>query len=1323
MLLKDQENKKVYSDGTETELRMLRIAEEYPEDLSQDYIGSSSEYTLNNTFSAVRHNILNWYPFKEKAQILEVGAGMGSITGMLCDKAEHVTAIEMSEARTAVIRARYPERDNLTIISEDINVWKTEQRFDYVIFIGVLEYAEVFSKESDPFRHFLESAKNLLKEDGILLFAIENKFGLKYWVGGSEDHLQKPYAGIEGYLEPKTPKTFSKQELKEMLVDVGLQNHRFYYVLPDYKFPELIFTDEFKPNYMNLQKVNFTYSKNSIVAVDEKKIYKDVIKNDVFDFFANSYLIEASKIELSDKHVIHISAKGEVKKEYRVSTILDNHENVYKMAMHTKAQQHLKNTCYNEEYLKSRGIQIRESYQEGNILKSRIHKGLGAQEYFVQLLQENDLKGIYALVDLLEKNIRKSSEISKNATNMITRNITGEGDWGIILENGFVDMTFYNAFYEDGELIFYDQEWCFDDVPLQYILYYAIKSAYFRADVKTNITFDNILSYLNIGKEREVFEKLEEYIWSKVLYRQTDFYGDGGYCNRYSEELTLEKQFVPVQKYEETVSHYNGIIDSCNKTLEEKQREIEEKETVYQKELENRETANKIQRELLESAGKELVNKEGHIEQLLVSERALLNEIQWMKESRTWKLAKKIKKSINLIVPDHSIRRRFLGKIIRVLRGKDNIKRRKSAQDYEKLVFTEFEKPRVSIIIPVYNQFDYTYGCLASILKCSEGSAYEVIIANDCSTDLTRRLREIVSGITVIDNKVNLRFLKNCNQAAKNARGEFILFLNNDTEVQKDWLEPMLKIMDDDAGIGMTGAKLIYGDGVLQEAGGILWKDASAWNYGNRQDAEAPEYNYLREVDYISGACILIRKDLWEDIKGFDEQFEPAYYEDADLAFMVRQKGYKVVYQPLSVVKHFEGISNGTDLTAGQKAYQNVNQKKFLAKWCEVLEKENFENGKEVFLAKDRSRSRKHILVVDHYVPHHDKDAGGKCTFMYLKLFVEMGYKVTFIGDNFFKHEPYTTELNQMGIEVLYGNDYYNNWKSWLRDNAHYFDYIYLQRPHISEKYIDLLKLYSNAKIIYFGHDLHFLRERRQYEITGDIERLAISEEWKKREFALFNKADVVHVVGSYEQELLQKEFPNKAVRNIPLYIYDGPKTNINRKFEEREDILFVGGFGHPPNTDAVLWFAKEIFPNILAKYPDMKWYIVGSKPPKEVENLASANIIVTGFLTDEALEKLYNECRLVVVPLRYGAGVKGKVVEAAYYQIPVVTTPIGAEGINQEGNALTICSNEEEFVNSVINLYEDWNELTRISEEEAKLVQEEYSWKKAREVIGQDMG
>lgn len=268
-------------------------------------------------------------------------------------------------------------------------------------------------------------------------------------------------------------------------------------------------------------------------------------------------------------------------------------------------------------------------------------------------------------------------------------------------------------------------------------------------------------------------------------------------------------------------------------------------------------------------------------------------------------------------------------------------------------------KPEVSIIIPVFNQFDYTYNCIRQVKRHSGCVSYEIIIADDCSTDLTKDIEEIIGGLKVIHNDRNLRFLKNCNNAAKEAVGELILFLNNDTQVQDNWLEPLVDIMED-RNVGMTGSKLVYSNGALQEAGGIIWRDASGCNYGNRRNPDAPEYNYVREVDYISGASIMIRRSLWEEIGGFDESFAPAYYEDVDLAFEVRRRGFSVVYQPLSVVVHFEGVSNGTDLSSGQKSYQVANQKKFYRKWKDELRKNHFLPGENLRLASDRLSREKH---------------------------------------------------------------------------------------------------------------------------------------------------------------------------------------------------------------------------------------------------------------------------------------------------------------------------------------------------------------------------
>lgn len=770
-----------------------------------------------------------------------------------------------------------------------------------------------------------------------------------------------------------------------------------------------------------------------------------------------------------------------------------------------------------------------------------------------------------------------------------------------------------------------------------------------------------------------------------------------------------------------------------------------------------------------------VLNKEGHIELLLEVERQYEHE----KTTHAYKIAKKMQKAGNWLLPLDS-RRRFFARIVynmfrhprlmlhvinpkRIknylkymrLEGMEGVKKRyeeavdiermqldpssrldleleqvsskssmdnKTAEDYDPIEFPVCLHPAVSIIIPVYNEFDYTYSCLKSILKNTSDMAYEILIADDCSTDVTKDIEKIAKNVRLITTKENVRFLLNCNHAAKYAKGKYILFLNNDTQVQANWLEPLTSLIERDEKIGMVGSKLVYPDGYLQEAGGIVWNDASAWNYGNRKSPEDPEYNYVKEADYISGAAVMIKKALWEAIGGFDERFAPAYYEDTDLAFEVRRRGYKVLYQPLSVVVHFEGVSNGTDVEAGLKQYQQVNYQKFYDKWKDILQSGHEPNGVNVFTAKDRSNHKKHMLVVDHYVPHYDQDAGGKCTYMYLKLFVKMGFQVTFIGDNFYKHEPYTTELNQMGIEVLYGNFYYNNWQQWLKENCHYFDYIYLQRPHISVKYIDLVRQYSEAKIFYFAHDLHHIREYREYEMTKNPEKLESSRHWKEIEYDLFSKADVGHVVGSYEQGIMQEAFPDKPIRNIPLYIYDNILENINKDFSERHDLLYVGGFGHPPNADAVLWFAREVYPTVLEKYPNMKWHVVGGKVPKEIKELESENIMIEGFVSDDVLEKLYRTCRLAVVPLRFGAGVKGKVVEAAYFQIPLVTTSIGAEGLNIEDQSMLIEDDGAKMAEMICGIYEDYDRLKQMSDNGIKFIQKNFMIEEAERVIRLDV-
>jgi GT2 family glycosyltransferase/ubiquinone/menaquinone biosynthesis C-methylase UbiE len=696
-----------------------------------------------------------------------------------------------------------------------------------------------------------------------------------------------------------------------------------------------------------------------------------------------------------------------------------------------------------------------------------------------------------------------------------------------------------------------------------------------------------------------------------------------------------------------------------------------------------------------------------------------------------WKVLKRYYNLKGKLLPDSSGRYKTLKKIISKLRGRkedpaegamskqlqidaDVKNEYRAVKTYDVIGFSRFELPAVSIVIPAYNGWDLTYKCLASIKENTLGVSYEIIVGDDASTDETKNINNYIKNITVIRNEKNLEFLHNCNHAATYAKGKYILFLNNDTEVRPGWLSSLVDLMEKDQKIGMTGSKLIYPNGKLQEAGAIIWNDASGWNFGYKQDPDAPEFNYVKAVDYISGASILIRTDLWKKIGGFDERYTPAYCEDSDLAFEVREQGYKVIYQPLSEIIHYEGYTHGTDKSEGIKgneikAYQKLNNEKFREKWKDVLQKNHFSNGENVFWARDRSQNRKTILVIDHYVPQFDKDAGSKTVFQYLELFVSLNLNVKFIGDNYYRHEPYTTVLQQMGIEVLYGPGYASNWQQWILNNHDKFDYVLLNRPHISVKYIDFIKKNTNAKILYYGHDLHFVRLGKQHEIENKKELLEEADKWREIEISLFNKADIILTPSEEEKESIKSLGIEKDVYAIKPYIYNTiPKPVYD--FSERKDVLFIGGFVHAPNVDAVLWFSREIWPMIKKNIAGVRFIIAGSNPPAEINALAGEDISVLGFVSEETLKNLYGKVKLVVIPLRYGAGVKGKTVEAMFHGVPLITTGTGIEGLPGEYSFLTPKDSPADFANEVTRLYNASNEeLISMSKKEIQYIHDHF--------------
>lgn len=587
------------------------------------------------------------------------------------------------------------------------------------------------------------------------------------------------------------------------------------------------------------------------------------------------------------------------------------------------------------------------------------------------------------------------------------------------------------------------------------------------------------------------------------------------------------------------------------------------------------------------------------------------------------------------------------------------------------LSFALEEAPLVSIVVPVYNNFLTTLGCLHSIkkntvIKPQNGSqGYEVLIADDCSSDETEDIQARVNGLTVIRHTINKGFLKNCNEAVASAKGQFIVLLNNDTNVQPGWLEALMQPLLEDPTIGITGPMFIYPDGRLQEAGGIIFSDASGWNYGRFDQPTKPEYLFSRDVDYVSGACLLMRKKLWDEHNGFDEYFLPAYYEDTDFCFQVRHKGLRIRYVPDAKVVHYEGVSHGKNEDSGVKRYQVDNKEKFKLKWHDVLEHEHYRGPDSLFAARVHGRHKKTLLFIDHYVPFTDKDAGSKVAQRYIELLLDEGVHVIFMGENFYPHQPYTQALQAMGVEVLYGEYYKNNWFSWLQENAENIDTIYLNRPHISQVFIDdILTLPNVPYLVYHGADLHYVRVARQEALGLAPEGSKSSKDWHDIEYDIMRKCDLSLWLSHQEVSAVKAQDKSINVAYKPMYWFDADDFQASRRAHDSQNILFVGGFGHPPNGDGLRWFLERVFPNVVAQCPNVVLTVIGSECPPEIKKLSGDNVTILGFVSEEVLIESYANSRVAIVPLRYGAGVKGKVLESMQYGVPVMTTSVGAEGL-----------------------------------------------------------
>jgi GT2 family glycosyltransferase len=590
----------------------------------------------------------------------------------------------------------------------------------------------------------------------------------------------------------------------------------------------------------------------------------------------------------------------------------------------------------------------------------------------------------------------------------------------------------------------------------------------------------------------------------------------------------------------------------------------------------------------------------------------------------------------------------------------------------------------VTIIVPVYGRYVLTLRCLYALAtRTPTRLGARVVVVDDDPTRPMAPLLVGIQGLEIRSNERNLGFLRSCNSAVAATQSDWVVLLNNDTVVHHGWLDALLSAGTDPA-TGMVGCRLIGGDGRLQEAGVIMERDGYGTPYGRGDDPERPWYRFVRDVDCVSGSCLLVRRAAWQAVGGFDDAYAPAFFEEYDLAFALRAARWRIRYQPGAVVSH---VGSATYGIADRDLGTIRNRARFRLKWQAELARQH-PRPAPAFLARERPHAGGAVLVVDLTVPEHDRHAGGLWMWQWLHLLHEADLKVMFAPRDGVDLQPYADDLRQSGLEVLApGVDL----DAWLDAHGRFLDAVLLARPLVADRMLPSVRRWTRARVAYFTHDLHWLREQRRWEITGEECARIDSAYLREIETRLFRDVDVVLTPSEHEVDLIHRDVPQADVRVLTPFA-DGSGRDVPPgapPLAKRHDLLFIGGFAHLPNVDAAVLLVREIMPRVWPEVPGARVRIVGGAPPAEVWALASDRVEVAGWLPQ--LGPALATARATVSPLRFGSGVKGKIVTSLAAGVPVITTAIGNEGLGlQDGSEALLAETPAELAHAVIRLFRE---------------------------------
>lgn len=598
--------------------------------------------------------------------------------------------------------------------------------------------------------------------------------------------------------------------------------------------------------------------------------------------------------------------------------------------------------------------------------------------------------------------------------------------------------------------------------------------------------------------------------------------------------------------------------------------------------------------------------------------------------------------------------------------------------------------PRASILIVCHRRSDLLADCLRSIRRnAGEVPAETIVLFNGTPEADRRELAELLDGVRVIVSGVNLGFGTGNNRAAALARGEYLVLLNDDAEVRPGWLDALVRTAERHPQAGAVASKVIHPDGRLQEAGSIIWRDGSTLGVGRGIPEASTRWDYLREIDYGSACSLLVRRALFERIGGFDDRFFPGYNEDVDLCLSLRAAGQRVLYEPRSEIVHHESQTG-----AEAKTFLIMRGRELLReKWAATLEcfpEPRPRDPTAIALAVHRARGNpRRVLIIDDRLPNPGLGSGFGRMLDALRDLSGSGYATSFYATA--SRAGDRSELQELGVEVID-----QELGQHLADPANFYDVAIVSRPHNFKHVRRLRRFQPHAAVIYDAEALFHRRLEREAALLADSDpeaaRLAMQEAHHARrlEQKVVRSVDRVISVSKVEAQFLRS-----IPQHCPIDVIEplAPDVRMTRRpFAERNGMVFVAGWLGPypsPNSDGLEWFAEHALPLIEHRRSPVRLSVTGGGPPLEVLTLAGRSITFVGHVDD--LAGIYDAARLAIVPVRYGAGIKIKALEALQHGVPVVTTSVGAEGIDGAGGpAVSVCDDPGEFAERALALLDD---------------------------------